>query len=269
MKKRCLGLDNSRYCTGWCVIDINTDENNQDKSFREGMKIIDYGYFDTSSIKKEGQTLIYLEKQFTQLLDDYNPNIIVAEQQFIGKNAQTGIVLSGIHAIMKLVAAKANVPICYYPVLTMKSITLNGMKLKRIDGTRKTGDDLKLEVQQEIFKIFDNISFQNITNDVTDAISAVVTYIRLGGKPIGKQSANRKSAMSKKAVINVTDNNNTTKTKKSKKQNIADYNTIIEQNITKKNTTKRINNLTNINSTKVIKETKEKKTNKRKSTKAK
>ena len=200
MKCRCLGLDNSRYCTGWCVIDIDTES--KDKSYREHMKIVDYGYIDTTSIKQEGKTLIYLEEQFTNLIKDYEPDIIAAEQQFLGKNAQTALVLAGIHAMMKLCAARKNIDIVYYAPMSIKSIVLNGMKMKKSDGSRKTGTELKQEIQQIVFNIFDNVSFENITDDVTDAISIVITYLRQDGKPIGKQSANTKSKLAKKKASN-------------------------------------------------------------------
>ena len=196
MKQRCLGLDISRYSTGWCIVDVNTEK--QLKTYCEGMKIVQYGYLDTSSIKEEGSMLIYLEQEFTNIIEQHKPTIIVAEQQFVGKNAQTGLVLAGIHAI-------------YYPILTMKSTTLNGIKLKKDDGTRKTRLEIKQEVQQEVFNIFNNTKFINITDDVTDAISAVITYVRLDGQIIGKQSANYKNKPAKKHTIS---NKRERKTKK-------------------------------------------------------
>ena len=209
MIQRCLGLDISRYSTGWCIIDTliinevstNNDIINNKNEYRENMKIIDYGYIDSSKIKEEGKTLIFLEEKITNIIEQYLPNIIIIEQQYVGKNAQTGLVLAGIHAIVKLIAAKKDINIIYYPILTMKSITLNGIKLKKSDGTRKTGKEIKLEVKDTIFKLFDNVQFKNITDDVTDAISAVITYVRLKGKPKGKQSADRKSNLGKKKIL--------------------------------------------------------------------
>ena len=206
MKCRCMGLDNSRYCTGWCIIDIDTEAKN--KKYREGMYIIDYGYIDTSKIKQEGETLIYIEDKLANLMDEYEPDVISAEQQFIGKNSQTGIVLAGIHAIMKLCAAKRKIPITYYAIMTMKSKTVGGIKLNKEDGTRKTGDELKQEVAQTIFNIFDNVQFNNITDDVTDAISAVITYVRMDGQGVGKQSADVKAKKAKKKVKSDKKNNN-------------------------------------------------------------
>ena len=68
-KQRCLGLDNSRYSTGWVIMEIDINNN----TYIEGMKIIDYGYIDTSKIKEEGKTLIFLEEQFTNIIEKYNP----------------------------------------------------------------------------------------------------------------------------------------------------------------------------------------------------
>lgn len=190
MQTRCLGLDNSRYSTGWSVVDINESE----------LTIVDYGTIDTSKIKNEGQTLIYIEQQFTELFNQFHPDVIAAEQMFVGRNAQTGIMLASIHAIMKLVAAKNNCPIQYYSIMSAKSIVTGGLKLKKDDGSRKTGNELKLDVAQAVFHIFPKENFTNITDDVTDALSMVITYWKTGGKGIGKQSANVKSTRAKKKL---------------------------------------------------------------------
>ena len=98
--------------------------------------------------------------------------------------------------------APKNIDIVYYAPMSIKSIVLNGMKMKKSDGSRKTGTELKQEIQQTVFNIFDNVNFENITDDVTDAISIVITYLRQDGKPIGKQSANTKSKLAKKKASN-------------------------------------------------------------------
>ena len=197
MKCRLLCLDNSRYCTGWAVMDIDTDN----KEYSEGMNIVDYGYIDTHSIREEGKTLIYIEQRFASLVKQYKPEHIAAEQMFHGKNSQTGIVLAGIHAIMKLVAAKGNIDVTYYSIMTMKSTTLNGMKLKNADGTRKTGEEMKREVMDAVLDIFGKQTFyKDYTDDVTDAISAGITYVRHDGQGVGTQSADHKKKTSKKKV---------------------------------------------------------------------
>ena len=220
MKSRCLALDNSRYCTGWAVVDIDTD--NTSKEYHEGMKIVDYGFIDTHHIIEEGKTLIYIEQKFISIIKQYRPTDIAAEQMFHGKNSQTGIVLAGIHAIMKLVAAKNNIPITYYAIMTMKSATLGGIKTKKPDGTKKTGQEMKQEVMNEIFKIFGRETFvKEITDDVTDALSAAVTFVRHNGEGVGKQSADQKHKTTKKKIASKKTTGKTTKkesNKESKKE---------------------------------------------------
>ena len=216
MKSRCLALDNSRYCTGWAVVDIDTD--NTSKEYHEGMKIIDYGFIDTHHIIEEGKTLIYIEQKFISIIKQYRPTDIAAEQMFHGKNSQTGIVLAGIHAIMKLVAAKNNIPITYYAIMTMKSATLGGIKTKKPDGMKKTGQEMKQEVMNEIFKIFGRETFvKEITDDVTDALSAAVTFVRHNGEGVGKQSADQKHKTTKKKIASKKATGKESKKKESKK----------------------------------------------------
>lgn len=227
MKLRILGLDNSRYSTGWAIIDVNTDDiefltKQPSEGYKEGMKIIDYGYIDTSSIKEEGKTLIYIENAFTDIIRKYKPDAISAEQMFVGSNKQVGVVLSGIHAIMKLVAAKANIPITYYSIMTIKSSVLGGMKLKKDDGTRKTGDEMKIEVANKVIDIFGKERFKDklMTDDVTDAISCVITYKNYNGVGVGKQSANHKKKSSKKKALNGSSKGKITSKKSTKKASI-------------------------------------------------
>jgi Holliday junction resolvasome RuvABC endonuclease subunit len=206
-------------------MDIDTSTDN--KAYSEGMNIVDYGYIDTHSIREEGKTLIYIEQRFASLVKQYKPEHIAAEQMFHGKNSQTGIVLAGIHAIMKLVAAKGNIDVTYYSIMTMKSTTLNGMKLKNADGTRKTGEEMKREVMDAVLDIFGKQTFyKDYTDDVTDAISAGITYVRHDGQGVGTQSADHKKKTSKKKAAEKKES-----VKNSVKESVKDS--------TKKSTTKK------------------------------
>lgn len=244
MKCRCLGLDNSRYCTGWAVFDIDMpqvvmpvteiDKKNKkeitvdvnllphitDQELAEGMTLVDYGFIDTSSIKEEGHTLDFIHTRFQSIIDVYKPDVISAEQMFIGQNRQTGIILAGIHALMKLIAWKHNnIPITYYAIQTMKSTVLDGLSLKKENGERKTGDELKKEVADRIFKIFPKSMFiKEITDDVTDAISAAITYVKLYGQGVGKQSSDHKQKASKKKSLDTKVIKKTAKKKTIKKK---------------------------------------------------
>ena len=75
------------------------------------------------------------------------------------------------------------------------------MKLKNADGTRKTGEEMKREVMNAVLDIFGKQTFyKDYTDDVTDAISAGVTYVRHDGQGVGTQSADHKKKSRKKAA---------------------------------------------------------------------
>jgi crossover junction endodeoxyribonuclease RuvC len=191
-KYRVLGLDNSRYSTGWSIVDVVDGK----------MTLVDYGYLDTKHLTHEGDTLIYVEKQFEMIIDKFNPNYIAAEAMFVGKNSLTSMVLSHIHAMMILVARKKDVPVQYYAVMTMKSTILGGIKTKKEDGTKKTGDEMKEEVKHKVIEIFGVNSFiKTFNNDVTDSISAITTFVMKNGEGITKPAKKKKKIDTKKEQV--------------------------------------------------------------------
>lgn len=193
-----LGADNSLRCTGWSVVKVtNYKEKNQK------LELLDYGYIDTNQITFE-QAIVLIEKIFTNVVKQYKPDYISAEAPFSGKNAQTLITLSNIHGAMLLVAAKAKVPVTYYSVMTMKSQVVGKMKTKKDDGTKKTGKEMKQEVADKVIEIFGRQSFiKDYTDDVTDSISAIITFLNMEGetpktlkatqKKITKKTTNKKT----------------------------------------------------------------------------
>ena len=163
------------------------------------------------------------------MVKQYKPEHIAAEQMFHGKNSQTGIVLAGIHAIMKLVAAKGNIDVTYYSIMTMKSTALNGMKLKKADGTRKTGEEMKREVMDAVLDIFSKQTFyKDYTDDVSDAISAGITYVRHDGQGVGTQSADHKKKTSKKKAAEKKESTKDSTKDSTKKLALSLINSVIE-----------------------------------------
>ena len=80
--------------------------------------------------------------------------------------------------------------------MTMKSKTLNGVKLKKEDGSKKTGEELKIEVSNKVKEIFKNTSNlgSEITLDETDSISAGVTFILMDGQEVKKEKKAKKKS---------------------------------------------------------------------------
>lgn len=180
-----MGIDPSMNCTGWFVFDTN------------GMTIIDYGYIPNKDLKESDKVL----KIYNELLDvfkQYKIEGVGIEEEFFSVNIDTIKKLSHCHGAIILLLSQLNIPFTYYSPLTIKTITLDGMKIKKEDGTKKTGDEMKQEVAAKVFEIFGKVNFiKKYTNDVTDAASAAITYFKLGGKPIEKKSKPKKKRKAK------------------------------------------------------------------------
>ena len=179
-----LGLDISLHCTGWAVVDIDTLSTD---ITNVTLKLLDYGYIDTHKLT-ESKALLEISTTLRAVMDTYQLDEIASEAPFIGRNAKTIQQLSKVHGIAALIAAEHSVNIVNYSVMTIKSATLNGMKLKKSDGTRKTGKELKNEVANKVIDIVGQqaLAGKQYTDDVTDAISAIITYIVHLGLPVIK-----------------------------------------------------------------------------------
>ena len=180
-----LGLDISLHCTGWAVVDIDTLDTD---ITNVTLKLLDYDYIDTSKLT-EANALLKISTTLRTVMDTYQLDAIASEAPFVGKNAKTIQQLAKVHGIAVLIAAEHDVNIVNYSVMTMKSTTLNGMKLKKSDGVRKTGKELKNEVANRVIEIVGQqaLKKKQYTDDVTDAISAVITYIVHLGLPVIKK----------------------------------------------------------------------------------
>ena len=180
-----LGLDISLHCTGWAVVDIDTLSTD---ITNVTLKLLDYGYIDTHKLT-ESKALLKISTTLRSVMDTYKLDSIASEAPFIGKNAKTIQQLAKVHGVAALIAAEHDVNIVNYSVMTMKSTTLGKMKLKKSDGTRKTGKELKNEVANKVIDIVgrEALSGKDYTDDVTDAISAIITFIVHLGLPVIKK----------------------------------------------------------------------------------
>jgi crossover junction endodeoxyribonuclease RuvC len=175
-----LGLDISTRSTGWSVVEYKSSKQN----------LIAYGTITRKKMDM-GEMLVFFEQELEQIISLYNPTVISAEAPFVGSNKKTIQQLSMFHGVMQLIVKKHKLSIIYYSVMTLKSKVLGGVKLKKADGTKKTGDEMKQEVSDKIHEMF-QIPERIENNDITDSISACVTYIYMDGKPIEKKKKVKK-----------------------------------------------------------------------------
>lgn len=176
-----LGLDISRVSTGWSIIEVDNTKDDYK------LKLISYGFIPTNKLTHD-EALILIEKKIEVIVTSYKPSYCSIEQMFVGKNASTSMTLARVHGVALLVLAKQKIPYTYYSVMTLKSKVTGGIKTKKEDGTKKTGDEMKEEVSKKIIEIFGVESFTKaFNNDVTDSISAAYTFMLLDGQEIEKK----------------------------------------------------------------------------------
>ena len=169
------GLDISTKNTGWCIVKNNKNP-----------KLVKYGMIPREKMTIQ-EALVNFENKLTNIIALYKPDVISAEAPFVGSNRQTIEKLCYFHGVMLLIAKKSNIPVIYYSVMTLKSKVLGKIVMKKSDGTKKTGMELKKEVQNKMIDVFGENSFKEEYNDdVTDSISAAYTYIIMDGKQVEK-----------------------------------------------------------------------------------
>lgn len=172
-----LGIDISKNSTGWSVIGVDGNE----------LKLIDYGYIPTRSIRSREEILLMIDRRIDTVIRTYKPNYAAVEQMFIGSNFKTGMILAQIHGIVLLLCAKYGIPVRYYSIMTIKSKVLGGIKVKKDDGSKKTGREMKDEVARKMFEVFgvDSFSRKEYNDDVTDSVSVGYTFFLTNGMEVG------------------------------------------------------------------------------------
>ena len=156
------------------------------------LQLVDYWNIERGKMTIE-EMLLHFFNEFGKLLDEYKPTIIAAEAPFAGLNKKTYEKLCYGHGVMLLMAQQRDLKVVYYPVMTIKSKILGGIKVKKADGTKKTGMDMKMEVQHKVFEIFGKDCFKKpFTDDTTDAISVAVVHAMEIDNVKSKQKKSRK-----------------------------------------------------------------------------
>lgn len=103
------------------------------------------------------------------LLNDYQIDMIVIEDVYMGINKKTFKQLSLVHGIFLANIVRKDIPYVYFSTNEMKKAIL-GKIPKKVDTKKLVAD--------EIFKLYPNLP-QNVSNDITDSIALILTYMRL------------------------------------------------------------------------------------------
>ena len=152
-KKRILGIDLASYDTGWSVM---TNE-------------LNYGLIHFPKSRPVEQRLLLLYNGLQEIIDTYQPEVMVLEDQFLGRNVKTLKTLSWVRGVVMLLAAQNEIPIVVITPTEIKQITTG------------KGNAGKEDIRKTVSLIF-GIK-EHLNDNVSDAIAIALSYILKGDQP--------------------------------------------------------------------------------------
>ena len=144
-----IGFDPGLSHTGYAV--LNKEGNN--------INLVQCGLISPKRNKSLSERLFTIFSETNELLEDFNPNLVVIENVFYGKNVQSAIKLGQAKASIMLSSEKYNIDMVdYTPREIKQSIVGNGSASK---------EQVEFMVKK-IFKLDDTMLKRN---DISDAIA--------------------------------------------------------------------------------------------------
>lgn len=150
-KKTVLGIDPATIDTGWSVLSDN----------------LDYGLIHVSKSKPIEKRLLVIYNKLQEIINEYLPEVVVLEDQFLGRNVDTLKKLSWVRGVIMLLATQNNIPI----------VTLTPTEIKRT--TTGKGNAGKEAIRKSVSFLF-GIK-EKLNENVSDAIAIALSYCALKG----------------------------------------------------------------------------------------
>tara|TARA_Y100001968_G_scaffold315814_1_gene342859 strand:- start:13080 stop:13544 length:465 start_codon:yes stop_codon:yes gene_type:complete len=148
---RIIGIDPGLARVGYGLID----------SFNGNQEMIDCGIISTSKNQKEGERLVEIEKDLSELLVKWKPEIAAVEKFFFYRSSTTISVVQA-RGVVIMTLARFQIPIKEYPPMKIKL---------SISGSGKAKKDEVLEsVMREL-----NLDHPPRPDDASDALAIALT----------------------------------------------------------------------------------------------
>lgn len=154
-----LGIDPGTIVTGYGVIQCTSSN---EFSLRE------CGVFRTSSKQLLGVRVREIYDEVKTIIDRFDPDVVVVEDVFVGKNARSALMLGHARGVILLAAEVCGVPVAQYtPREIKKAVAGNG---------NATKDQVAFMVQKRL-----RLKEVPSPSDASDAVAAALSYSLLGG----------------------------------------------------------------------------------------
>lgn len=109
-----LGIDPGLASTGWGAIQ-------KLKSKNEKLKVLGYGVIRTQSLLERAERLRKIYEELSGLIKRYQPELVVVEEVFFGKNAKTAMMVGQGQGVAMLAAVNLKRPVLVVTPLQVKN----------------------------------------------------------------------------------------------------------------------------------------------------
>ena len=163
-KKIILGIDPGTQVSGYGVISI------QDRHYHP----LDYGCIRPPPRYKLSERYLVIYDSIEELIDKYQPSVLVVETQFMHKNAQSALKLGMARGAVIIAAKKKGLPVFEYaPTVAKRAVVGNG---------RASTYQVQRMVQQIL-----KLAFPPQPEDAADALALAICHAQVAPHMQAKQ----------------------------------------------------------------------------------
>lgn len=156
-----IGVDPGTATTGYGLVKIQTDGT---------PSLLKFGWVKTETNGEPGKRLNQIFQGMTQLLREYQPDVLAIERLFFYSNAKTAMAVGQACGVIMLAAARYKVPIYQYPPGQVKLV---------VGGNGRADKTIMKQVVRRMFKVRAPNKKKTYFDDAADAIAIAVCHARL------------------------------------------------------------------------------------------
>jgi len=164
-----LGIDPGKATSGYSLIESNG----------ESLSLLDFGWIETPKEEKTARRLLTIAKEVSLLIKQFSPDILSLERLFFFTNAKTVMGVAEAMGVIKMVAAKKNVPVVEYAPLEIKMMVTGHGRAKKNEIKKAVRKEVKIRCPKKKKTHFD---------DVADAIAVAICHAKKIGKILNSKS---------------------------------------------------------------------------------
>lgn len=145
---RIIGIDPGMAIVGYCIIDINDNEN----------LLITSGSIQTCKTKNESARLLEIYNDISTIIEKYNPEVASIEKLFFFKNAKTVMPVAQARGVILMAIEQFNVPIYEYTPMVVKQVITGYGRATKDEVGRIVEMSIKYEKLPKLDDTIDSIA---------------------------------------------------------------------------------------------------------------